>query len=106
MKAVVDVVTSTLMMSPSLMRCESGDAVADDLVDRGAHALREAVVVERRRAGASAQRVLVDEAVDLVGGHARADERRPRAAGFRRRDDTLASGVAISLGDLISTAFI
>ena len=43
------------------------DAVADDLVHRGAHALREAVVVERRRpAAAACTRVLVDEGVDVA----------------------------------------
>ena len=51
-----------------------GDAVADDLVGRRAHALREAVVVERRRVGVALDVQLVDVRVDLVGGDARAHE--------------------------------
>ena len=39
-----------------------GDAVADHLVERGAHALREAVVVERARVGATLDVQLVDVA--------------------------------------------
>ena len=49
-----------------------GDAVADDLVRRRAHALREAVVVERRRVGVALDVQLVDVLVDLVGGDVRA----------------------------------
>jgi len=52
----------------------SGDAVANDLVDRRADAFRKAVIVERRRARPAAQRVLVDEAIDIVGRHARAQD--------------------------------
>ena len=51
-----------------------GDAVADHLVGRGAHALGEVVVVERRRIGVALDVQLVDVLVDLVGGDAGADE--------------------------------
>ena len=57
-------------MSPSCERPGVGDAVADHLVDRRAHALREAVVVERRRVGVALDVQLVDVHVDLVGGDA------------------------------------
>ena len=50
-----------------------GDAVADDLVDRRADALGEAVVVERARVGAPLDARLVDVGVDLVGGDAGGD---------------------------------
>ena len=49
-----------------------GDAVADDLVDRGAQRLGEAAVAERRRVGAVVDEELVPDAVQLVGGDARA----------------------------------
>src|SRR4030095_7083851 len=49
------------------------DAVAHHLVHRGAHALREAVVVERRGEAAAAHGVVVHEAVDLLGRDAGAD---------------------------------
>ena len=61
-----------------------GDAVADDLVGRRAHALREAVVVERGRIGVALDVQLVDVGVDLVGGDARAAPSRRRGAGSRR----------------------
>jgi len=47
-----------------------GDAVADDLVDRGAHRLGVAAVVERARIAAPNDGGLVDEGVDPVGGDA------------------------------------
>jgi hypothetical protein len=50
-----------------------GDAVADDLVDRGAQRLREAVVVERAGVAPPLDAQLVHVDVDLVGGHAGLD---------------------------------
>ena len=55
-------------MSPSCSAPRVGDAVADDLVDRGAQALGVAVVVERARVGAALDVELVAVRVDLVGG--------------------------------------
>ena len=52
-----------------------GDAVADDLVDRRTHRLAEPSIVEWRRIRAAANRLVVDDLVDLVGGDARLDER-------------------------------
>src|SRR5262249_28690380 len=52
----------------------AGDAVADDLVDARADALREALVVQRRGEAAAADRVVVDDRVDLFRRHARADD--------------------------------
>ena len=59
-------------MSPSTSGPVVGDAVADDLVDRGAQRLREAVVVERARVAAPGDAGLVADRVELVGGDARA----------------------------------
>jgi hypothetical protein len=53
-----------------------GDAVADDLVDRGAQRLGEAFVAEGRRVGAVVDEELVPDPVQLVGRHARRDVRR------------------------------
>ena len=50
-----------------------GDAVADDLVERRAAGLREALVAQRRRVGAVVDHVLVGDAVQLVGGDAGRD---------------------------------
>ena len=50
-----------------------GDAVADDLVERRAAGLREALVAQRRRVGAVVDHVLVRDAVELVGGDAGRD---------------------------------
>ena len=47
--------------------------MADDVVDRGAHALGIALVVEVGRRAAVLDGVIVDHLVDLVGGHARGD---------------------------------
>ena len=49
------------------------DAVADDLVQRRAAGLREALVAQRRRVGAVVDHVLVGDAVQLVGRHAGSD---------------------------------
>ena len=49
------------------------DAVADDLVQRRAARLREALVAQRRRVGAVVDHVLVGDAVEFVGGDARRD---------------------------------
>ena len=51
----------------------TGNAVADDVVDRGAHALWVALVVEVGRRATVLDGVVVDHLVDLVGGHARGD---------------------------------
>jgi len=51
-----------------------GDAVADDFVDGGAHGLAETPVVERTRVGASPDRFVVHDFVDLVGRDAGFDE--------------------------------
>jgi hypothetical protein len=51
------------------------DAVADDLVGRGADRLREALVVERRGVGAVLDDELVAQAIERAGGHARDDVR-------------------------------
>ena len=47
--------------------------MADDVVDRGAHALGIALVVEVGRRTAVLDGVVVDHLVDLVGGHACGD---------------------------------
>ena len=60
-------------MSPSCSGRRVGDAVADDLVHRGAHALRVAVVVERRRVAVTLDVQFVDVGVELVGGEPGAD---------------------------------
>ncbi len=51
-------------------RAVVGDAVADDLVDRGAHRLRESLVVQRARIAAARDARLVADAIELVGRHA------------------------------------
>ena len=51
----------------------AGDTVADHVVDRGAHALGIALVVEVGRRATVLDGVVVDHLVDLVGGHARGD---------------------------------
>ena len=51
----------------------AGDTVADDVVDRGAHALGVALVVEVGRRATVLDGVVVDHLVDLVGGHACGD---------------------------------
>jgi hypothetical protein len=56
-----------------LQHLAAGDAVAHDRVDAGADALGKAVVVERRRTRAPTDRVLVDDAVDLLRRHADAE---------------------------------
>ena len=51
----------------------AGDAVTDHVVDRGAHALGVALIVEVSRRATVFDGVVVDHLVDLVGGHARGD---------------------------------
>ena len=51
----------------------AGDTVADDVVDRGTHALGIALVVEIGRRATVLDGVVVDHLVDLIGGHARGD---------------------------------
>lgn len=51
----------------------AGDTVADHVVDRGAHALGIALVVEVGRRATVLDGVVVDHLVDLIGGHARGD---------------------------------
>jgi hypothetical protein len=53
----------------------AGDAVADHVVDRGAGRLGVAAVAERRGHGAAGQHEVVNELVDLLGGHARLNMR-------------------------------
>ena len=60
-------------MSPSTSGPVVGDAVADDLVHRGAQRLGEAVVVERARVAAPVDAGLVADGVELVGGDAGPD---------------------------------
>ena len=50
-----------------------GNAVADLLVDGGADAFGEALVVQRRGDGPGLRGLLIDPAVDLLGGNAGAD---------------------------------
>ena len=83
-------------MSPSCSDRGVGDAVADDLVDRRAHALREAVVVERARVGAALDGELVDVGVDLVGG----DAGRTVSPARRSTSAAIRPGVAHALDDL------
>mmetsp|Transcript_6794 Transcript_6794/g.19608 ORF Transcript_6794/g.19608 Transcript_6794/m.19608 type:complete len:251 (-) Transcript_6794:257-1009(-) len=52
-----------------LERALVGDAVANDLVDGGAHGLGEVPVVQRRRVSARCHCRLVHHTVNLVGGH-------------------------------------
>ena len=47
--------------------------MADHLVDRGAHRLREALVIERRGNGAVLHGVVVHPLVNLLSGNARRD---------------------------------
>ena len=48
----------------------AGDAVAHDMVDRGAAAVGEAAIAQRRRDRASGKGLLAHEIVQLAGGHA------------------------------------
>lgn len=52
-----------------------GDAVADDLVDRGAERLGEPPVVERTRVGATGDAGVVADPVEFVGRDAGSDRR-------------------------------
>lgn len=58
---------------PLHQRPPIGDPVADDLVQGGAHALRVAVVPQRRGVAVPRERAAEDDLVDGVGGNARAD---------------------------------
>ena len=58
-------------MSPSFSGLSFGNAVADDVVDRGAGRLVIAAVHQRRGQRAVVHREFEHEAVDLLGGHAR-----------------------------------
>ena len=71
-----------LTMSPSSSTAVVGDAVADDLVDRGAQRLGKALVAQRRRVGAVVEQELVADPVDLVGGDAGGDDRGGRRHGL------------------------
>ena len=88
-----------------LQRPGVGDAVADDLVDRRADALGEAVVVERARVGAALDGEVVDEDVDLVGGDAGRAPARRRGAGPRRPAAPARRIRSMSSGDLTSGSF-
>ena len=63
-------VTSILTMSPSSQLPVAGDAVADDMVDRGADRFREAAVVQRRRDARRGRGEMVAQLVELAGGDA------------------------------------
>ena len=63
-----------LTMSPSLQRLVVRNAVADDVVDRGAGGFGVAAIVERRGQGAVVHAEFEDEAVDRLGGHAGRDD--------------------------------
>ena len=65
-----------LTMSPSLQRLVVGDAVADDMVDRGAAGFGVAAIVERGGDRAIVHAVVEDEAVDRLGGDAGRHDRR------------------------------
>ncbi len=54
-------------------RLAIGNAVADDVVDRGADRLAVAAIVERRRIGAMRQGEVEDQLVEQFGGHAGPD---------------------------------
>ena len=54
---------------PWLENTRPRNPVTHDFVDRRADALRKTVVVERGRNGPASDRVLVDDGVDLLGGH-------------------------------------
>lgn len=56
----------------------AGDAVAHDMVDRGAAAVGEAAIAQRRRDRASGKGLLAHEIVQLAGGHAGDDQRYQR----------------------------
>jgi hypothetical protein len=53
----------------------AGDAVADNMVDRGAAAVRETAIAERRRDRSGGERLLPDHVVQRAGGHAGHDMR-------------------------------
>ena len=61
------------------------DAVADDVVDRGADGLRVAAIVQRRRHRAVLGHEIVAELVQRAGRDARHDMRRDHVQGFRRQ---------------------
>ena len=69
----MNAVMSMLTMSPSRDHRVVGDAVADDLVQRGAQRLRVAAVAERGGVGAVADQEVVPDLVQEVGGHAGRD---------------------------------
>src|SRR3546814_3551559 len=67
-----------------------GDAVADDMVDAGATAMREAAITERRGNAAAVEHHSADEVVDRGGGDARLDEGDERVEDFGRQPPRLA----------------
>ena len=60
------------------------NAVADDVIDRGAGGFRVAAIMQGRREGAMVHGELEDQLVQLVGGHAGADVVRQHIQRFRR----------------------
>ena len=63
-------VTSTLTMSPSRKRLVVRNAVADDMIDRGADGFAIAAIIERGRIGAVGYGEVEDEIVQRLGGDA------------------------------------
>ncbi|MCY1302898.1 hypothetical protein D9M70_525810 [compost metagenome] len=61
-----------------------GDAMTDDVIDRGTGGLGVAAVVQRRGQGAIVHAEFEDEAVDLVGGDARLNARNEFVEAARR----------------------
>src|SRR5690606_30661353 len=79
----------------------AGHAVADDLVDRGADRLGEALVVERGRVRAVVDDELVAQAIELAGGDSgsdvRADEVEHRSGEATARAHLLEFGGGLEL---------
>jgi hypothetical protein len=61
---------------PVLERARIRDAVADDLIDRGAAGLGKAAIAEGRGIGPVVDQEFVHDAVEFVGGHSWGDRRR------------------------------
>ena len=68
----------------------AGDAVADDVIDRGADGLGVAAIAERRRHCAAIDDVVVAEGIEGLGGDAGLDQRRQRVEHLGREPAGLA----------------
>jgi hypothetical protein len=98
---------STLTMSPSSMTGRIGDAVADDLVDAGAHGFRESAVAERRRICPVVAHVFVGDGIDVVGGDAGFDHLADGGKSVRRDPSGGADGLdLIGRVEVAAAAFI